>query len=160
MTKTLLALAFEAGIKPFDPIPAMLSQTRSTGDIAANLLAGRNPYFDREYRDRFGTRVHTIEITHNRLVMGAVESAQPAGGGNRVFRAVLFRCDGEVLYQTPDNRPLDQNAALVDLRYRSQHVDESKELAALCERQIKVANRMKDNAERVLNALHKQGPPA
>lgn len=157
MKKNLLALAFEAGIRPFDPIPSVLTQTRNTGDIAANLLAGRNPYFDREYRDRFGTKVHTIEITHNRLVMGAVESALPAGSTERRFRAVLFRCDGEVLYQTPDNRMLDQNAANVDLRYRSQHVDEDEVLLALCEKQLKVANRMKGNAERVITALTGDG---
>lgn len=159
MKHSLLALAFEAGIRPFDPIPAVMAQSRSSGDIAANLLSGRNPYFDKTYRERFGTKVHTIEITHNRLVMGAVESAQPAEGGARRFRAVLFRCDGEVLYQTPDNRMLDQHAALVDLRYRSQHVDESDVLRALCERQVKVASRMKDNAERVITALDKQGAP-
>lgn len=160
MTKyTLIALAFEAGIRPFDPIPAVSAATRATGDIAANLLSGRNPYFDREYRERFGTKVHSIEITHNRLIMGAVESAQPATGGDRHFRAVIFRCDGEVLYQTANNRVLDHNAALVDLRYHSQRVDEDSVLADLCEKQIKTCKRMLTNAERVLNALHKHSPP-
>lgn len=157
MTKTILALAFEAGIRPFDPIPATVATSRSVGELAATLLQGRNPYFDREYRERFGTKVHSLEIMHSRLVLGALESAQPPTGPRR-YRAVLFRCDGEVLYQTPDDRILDQHAAAVDLRYQAQHIDERKILTDLCQRQLKVATRMKDMAERALNALQAHGP--
>lgn len=156
MTKNILALAFEAGIRPFDMIPAVVASNRSVGDLAATLLAGRNPYFDKEYRDKFGTKVHTIEVMHNRLVLGAVESAQPADGSPRRYRAVLFRCDGEVLYQTPDNRTLGMHAADVDLRYWANQIKEEKLLKDLCLRQLKVAERMKNNAERVIAALNAQ----
>jgi hypothetical protein len=158
MTKTILALAFEAGIRPFDPIPATVAKARNTGELASLLLAGRNPYFDKEYRDRFGTKVHSLEIMHSRLVLGALESAQPPEGPRR-YRAVLFRCDGEVLYQTPADRLMDEHAAAVDLRYQAQHISESKILEALLTRQLKVASRMKENAERALAALHQAHGP-
>lgn len=153
--KTILTLAFEAGIRPFDMIPTVSASSRSVGDLAANLLHGRNSYFDKEYRDRFGTKVHTVEIMHGRLVLGAVESAQPADTAKpRRYRAVLFRCDGEVLYQTPDNRSLDSlNAATVDMRYWASQINDATILKDLCTKQLRIAERMKTNTQRVLDAL-------
>ncbi len=53
---------------------------------------------------------------------------------------------------------LDNNGALVDLRYHMQHVDEREVLVALCLQQIKLSVRMRDSAERVLSIVNKQGP--
>lgn len=156
--KSILALAFEAGIRPFDNVPASSATSRTVGDLAATLLGDRNVYFLREYRDKFKIKVHSIEISPNRLVMGCVESAQPPSGDRR-YRSVFFRCDGEVLYQTPDNRVLDVHAANVELRYEMNHIDETKIMTALCIQQIKAATKMRDNAERAMASLAKQGAP-
>lgn len=158
MTKSVLALAFEAGLNPFNPIPVSVNARRSVGDIAATLLDKRNPYFDKEYRDRFGTKVHSIELSPYRLAMGAVESAQPQGVKDRRYRAVLFRCDGEVLYQTPDDRLLDANGANVDLRYRMGQLDEGAILRQLLQQQCRAGKRMVDNAEKALAMLAALGP--
>jgi len=157
MNKTLTALALEAGLRPFDQLPMQAVNGRGVGDLAAALLGDRNLYFTKEYRERFATRVHSLEVSPQRLLLGAVESAQPPTGQRR-FRAVIFRCDGEVIYQTPDNRLLDQHAANVDLRYAMQHVDEQDVLKALCVQQVKVSARLRDGAERVMASMHKQSP--
>lgn len=144
MPKSILTLAFEAGVKPFDMIPA---HERDLGELAATLLHGRNRYFDREYRKKWGVKVHHLEVTHSRLLLGVVESAAPPNGPRR-FRAVLFRCCGHVLYQTPDHRVLDKEAAIIDLRYFSQLQDDAKILHDLCAMQLRIANKMRDAAER------------
>ena len=156
--KSILALAFEAGIHPFDNVPTSSASTRQVGDLAATLLGDRNLYFVKEYREKFKVKVHSIELSPNRLVMGCVESAQPPKGERR-YRTVLFRCDGEVLHQTADSRVLsDVHAANVELRYEMNRLDESKILAAMCLQQVKVANRMRENAERAITALAQRGP--
>lgn len=158
MKKTTLGLAYEAGVNPFHPIPATLVE-KPMGEIAATLLEGRNPYFDRRYRDRFGTKVHKLEITHDRLVLCAVESAQPLGSPDRRFRAVIFRCDGNVLYQTPNDRALDRDEAFADMREQAQRITEEEVLSALCEALSRQARRVQDNADRVLASMGKQSPP-
>src|SRR6478752_3662236 len=148
-TKSILALAFEAGIRPFDNVPASSAATRNVGDLAATLLGDRNHYFLKEYREKFKVKVHTIEISPHRLVMACVESAQPASADRR-YRSVFFRCDGEVLYQTPDQRVLDVHAANVELRYEMNKLDEAAVLTALCMQQVKAATKMRENAERAI----------
>jgi hypothetical protein len=86
--------------------------------------------------------------------LGAVESALlPNTKDDRIYRAVLFRADGEVIYQTPDNRRLDLHAAVVDLRYQGSHVDEGRILHALCVAQIKKAMKEREAAEKVMLLL-------
>lgn len=156
-TKSVFALALEAGIKTFDQPDALTS--KSIDQIAEQLLAPRNPYFNAAYRERYNIRVHALEVSTQRLALGCVESAAPKDNEDaRRYRAVIFRCDGNVIYQTPDNRVLDNNGALVDLRYHMQHVDEREVLAALCLQQIKMSAKMRDGAERTLSILNKQGP--
>lgn len=158
MSKSIIALAYEAGLRPFEQNPTIQTTSRSLGDMAAAMLAGRSDYFNKEFRDRFGTRVHALEPSHSRLLLCCVESAQPAAGGDRHYRAVIFRCDGEVLYQTPDNRVLDMNAATVDMRYNAGKYSEYDLLADLCQKQIKDAERKIKSATHVLNMVNKQGP--
>jgi hypothetical protein len=158
MPKSIIALAYEAGIRPFDPIPQEVAKRTNVGDIAAFLLSGRNPYFDKEYRDRFGTKVHSLELTHHRLVLGAIESAVDARTSVRRYRAVIFRCDGEVLYQTSDTRPLDDPAARVDLRYYQSQINEVQLLHELLTLQARKMERLRLNAEHALDALRRQGP--
>ncbi len=99
-TKSVFALALEAGIKPFDLPPDVAKD--SIGDTAASLLNERNPYFTKEYRQRYNIKVHALEVSTQRLALGCVESAAPADNEDaRRFRAVIFRCDGNVIYQTP-----------------------------------------------------------
>lgn len=155
-TKSVLALAFEAGLRPFDMMPTDAS-SRNTGTLAAAMLRDRNLYFLPEYIERFNTQVHSIEISPQRLAMGVVESALPPSGVRR-YRAVIFRCDGEVMYQTSDNRVLEQNAAHIDMRYFLTHIDEQRVLELLCLQQMRISVRMRDAAERVVGILHKQGP--
>jgi len=154
-----MSLAFEAGVRPFDPLPAEMPAQRDLGELAASLVQGRSTYFDRENRRVYGTRVHHLHVTAHRLVLCAVESALPVGEKERVYRASILRCDGELLYQSDTNRSLDLNAAMVDMRYNLQRMNEDTILMTLCERQVRVATRMKDNAERVMMALMKHGPP-
>lgn len=158
MPKSMIVLAYEAGIRPFDPVPSEIARKVNVGDIAASLLSGRNPYFDKEYRDRFGTRVHTLELSHQRLVLGAIESALDLSTQNRRFRAVIFRCDGEVMYQTSDQRPLDENGARVDLRYYLSQINEVALLHDLLTLQARRLDRLRTNCEHALDALKKQGP--
>ena len=156
--KSILALAFEAGIRPFDNVPTSSASTRQVGDLAATLLGDRNLYFVKEYRDKFNVKVHSIEISPSRLVMGCVESGQPHKGERR-YRTVFFRCDGEVQYQTPDTRVMTNvHAANVELRYEMNKLDEAQILTDLCMQQIKVATRMRENAERVIAAIAELGP--
>jgi hypothetical protein len=156
--KNVLALAFEAGIRPFDPVPSASASSRAVSDLAATLLGDSNLYFRKDYRDKFSVKVHTIELSPYRLVMACVESAQPPNADRR-YRTVIFRCDGEVLYQTPDSRVLDVHAANVELRYEMSSINEDKILIQLCQQQVRDATRMRDNAERAINALAKQGHP-
>lgn len=159
MSKSVLALAFEAGIHPFD-IVVEARNPRLIADQAAKALAGRNAYFDPESRARFGTRVHQLLMSPNRLVFGAVESALPLGASERRYRTVCFRADGHVVYQTPEDRILDQYTASVDLQYRIGHADEERILVDLCNMRVRQGKRMIDSAERVLQQLSKQSPPA
>lgn len=157
--KSTLALAYEAGLKPFDAVHATVNINRSLGDLASSLLGDRNRYFSKEYRERFGTRVHSLEVFCARLVLGCVESAQPPGPNTaRRFRAVMFDCDGIVRHQTRDERVLDQHAAMVELHYEASKLNEGEVLRQLIERHLSATNRIRDNAERVLNALMKHGP--
>lgn len=158
MHKSTLAMAYEAGLNPFDIVSASVGINKTVGDIAAQLLGNRNTYFDRNNRERFGTRVHTLEVFCARLVLGAVESAQPKSTPDRRFRAVLFACDGSVLHQTDDNRVLDQHAATIELQYEASKLNEGKMLASLVERQCKQLRKQLEAAERIFAIVTKQGP--
>lgn len=161
MTKNLTTLAFEAGATPFDLLPRLTVNTKALGDVAATLLFGRNPYFDAAYRARFGTSVHLLELYHARLVLGAVESAKPAGERKRAFRAVLFRCDGEVLYQThPSMIMTTQEAAAADLHYRASRFTAEDVLIGLLHDLIKKHERIIFKAGRALKQLEPMPPPA
>lgn len=159
MHKSVLALAYEAGLNPFNILSVDVSKSHSVGEIACNVLAGRNPYFDKVNRDRFGTRVHTLELFCSRLVLGAVESAQPAiVGADRRFRSVLFACDGNVLHQTGDERAIDQRAAFVELHYEASKLDERVLLNSLIERRVRGLAKELEKAEKAFAIIHKQGP--
>lgn len=148
--KSVFALAMEAGAQPFD-LPQGYPDVEQA---AQSLLKGRNPYFNEEYRQRFNIKVHTIVSSPQRLVLGCVESAAPhPGDTDRRYRCVMFRCDGNVMYQTPDNRKLDQHGAEVDMRYHMHVLVETDVLKALCLTIMKKANTLYDHAQRVYNIL-------
>jgi hypothetical protein len=174
----ITVLAYEAGLKPFDPVASFgtdafaesqfgestfgsLDQKshrpKTVGDMAAQLLAGRNAYFDMENRRRFGTRVHTLEVAAARLVLGAVESASPANPvGGRKYRAVIFDCDGVVRFQTANDRVHDsQDAATVELQYELSKLREPDVLAQIVERHLKGLTKRAASAEKVLTVLQK-----
>lgn len=153
MKKTITSLAFEAGLSPFNAITVLNGEPDVIGEQVSKALLNRNRYFDKENRERFGTQVHRIETSPNRLALGAVESALPKGTRLRRYRAVVFRCDGNVIYQTPDGRNLDYRSACIDMRYWLTHSDESKMLADLCRAQIRAAANEYSKAESVLSAI-------
>lgn len=153
MKKTITTLAFEAGLSPFNPLSVLHGIPSELGEQVSTILTNRNRYFDKENRERFGTQVHRFETSPNRMAMGVVESAQPKGAKTRRYRAVIFRCDGNVLYQTPDDRPLDYRSACIDMRYWLTHMDEGKVLADLCRAQVRNAAKEYSKAEAVLSAI-------
>lgn len=153
MKKTITSLAFEAGLSPFNSLQVLNGVPEELGEQVSQVLTNRNRYFDKENRERFGTQVHRMETSPNRLALGVVESALPKGTRLRRYRAVIFRCDGNVIYQTPDGRSLDYRSACIDMRYWLTHLDETKVLADLCRSQVRQAASEYNKAEAVLSAI-------
>jgi len=153
--QSVLSLAFEAGVQPFgraDAYPNVL-------DAAQSLLAGRSSYFNDEYRKRFNIQVHKVLVSQQGLVLGVVESGAPEPGEkSRRYRCVLFRADGNVYYQTGDNRALDRHAAEADLRYQLHNLDDREVLKALCVTQMRSAAKLHAGSAQVLCILLQQGP--
>lgn len=159
--RNVTTLAFEAGFEPFPATHIERGPVEELGTLASKLLTGKNLYFNDEYRNRFGVHVHRLEASPQRLLLGVVESARNADTHERLHRAVIFRCDGYPVYQTPDDRVGEYSAACIDMRYWITHSDELGILIDLCKIRIRQGVGSVRRTESVLaeaQLMQRQGP--
>jgi hypothetical protein len=155
--KAALRLAAQAGIDPFEPI---LAHRTSKGLIehARLTLGDRSAYFSEGSQRMFSAKVHELDLFASRFVMGVVESVD-MGDSHRIYRAVLIRADGMVIYRTPDDVKESRHSAGVAMRNRGVSYNPRKVLEdAICD-QLKERRRQVADLELALSNLPLLPPP-
>lgn len=157
MDKPALKLAQAAGIEPFQPILHAGGGQSKLVYLVTNLLSGRTHFFDEVSMKALHSKVHEVDVFASRFVLGIVESID--FGDGRKHRAILFRADGEVIYQTPDDQRLSRHAASVELRYQGAILEPRKVLEDAIRHKLKEKQAEVKALEVALHRLPTLAPP-
>lgn len=155
MQKSIVTLAAEAGITPFEAFVPGRHSDKGLSQLAELELAGRSHYYDRETREAFEVKVHTVHTMCSRLVLGTVISKR--NDGHRVVQAVLHRADGKLLFQSSRTN-LTVDEAVVEMQYEASRLTELTLVRDMMNDRIKDAQATIRAAETCLRRLDRLPP--